>query len=219
MEQRNSKKDTTPFSFHSLWRLLGPYWWSEERWLGRGLLAIIVTLNLGLVYLNVLFNDWNRLFYDSLQNKDYEAFKTQLLRFTVLALIYIAVAVYRLYLSQMLEMRWRRWLTENYLERWMAHQVYYRLEVQHGGTDNPDQRIAEDLRLFTNGALSLSLGLLSSVVTLVSFVGILWSLSGDLRFSVLGYDFHSCIHGLGSARLLLLRQLSDSLDREAAYRS
>jgi len=176
------------FSFHSLWRLLGPYWWSEERWLGRGLLAIIVALNLGLVYVSVLFNEWNRLFYDSLQNKDYEAFKTQLLRFTVLALIYIAVAVYRLYLSQMLEMRWRRWLTENYLERWMTHQVYYRMEVQHAGTDNPDQRIAEDLRLFTNGALSLSLGLLSAVVTLVSFVGILWSLSGDFSFNFLGRD-------------------------------
>jgi vitamin B12/bleomycin/antimicrobial peptide transport system ATP-binding/permease protein len=188
MEQRDSRKDATKFSFRSLWRLLGPYWWSEERWLGRGLLAIIVALNLGLVYVSVLFNEWNRLFYDSLQNKDYEAFKAQLLRFTVLALIYIAVAVYRLYLSQMLEMRWRRWLTKNHLERWMTHQVYYRMEIQHAGTDNPDQRIAEDLRLFTNGALSLSLGLLSAVVTLVSFVGILWSLSGDLSFSLFGRD-------------------------------
>ena len=188
MEPRDSKKDTTKFSFRSLWRLLGPYWWSEERWLGRGLLTIIVALNLGLVYVSVLFNEWNRLFYDSLQNKDYEAFKTQLLRFTVLALIYIAVAVYRLYLTQMLEMRWRRWLTKNHLERWMTHQVYYRMEIQHAGTDNPDQRIAEDLRLFTNGALSLSLGLLSAVVTLVSFVGILWTLSGDLSFSLFGRD-------------------------------
>lgn len=188
MKKANMDGGRTKFSFSSLWRLLGPYWWSEEKWLGRGLLAIIVVLNLGLVYLAVLFNEWNRLFYDSLQNKDYEAFKAQLLRFAVLALIYIAVAVYRLYLNQMLEMRWRRWLTEHYLEKWMTHQVYYRMEVQNGRTDNPDQRIAEDLRLFTNGALSLSLGLLSSVVTLASFVGILWSLSGDLAFSFLGRD-------------------------------
>jgi putative ATP-binding cassette transporter len=188
MGEQNSKTGNTKLSFYSLWKLLGPYWWSEEKWLGRGLLAIIVAFNLGLVYLSVLFNQWNRLFYDSLQNKDYEAFKTQLLRFTVLALIYIAIAVYRLYLNQMLEMRWRRWLTEYYLGRWMTHQVYYRMEVQHGGTDNPDQRIAEDLRLFTNGALSLSLGLLSSVVTLASFVGILWSLSGDFSFTFFGYE-------------------------------
>ncbi len=174
-------------TLHSLWELLGPYWWSEEKWPGRGLLAIIVALNLGLVYVNVLFNQWYRLFYDSLQNKDYEAFKVQLLRFTVLALGYIAIAVYRLYLNQMLEMRWRRWLTGHYLERWMTHQAYYRMEVQHGATDNPDQRIAEDLRLFTSGALSLSLGLLSSVVTLASFVGILWSLSGALSFTFFGH--------------------------------
>jgi vitamin B12/bleomycin/antimicrobial peptide transport system ATP-binding/permease protein len=188
MKKANGESGSTKFSYASLWRLLGPYWWSEEKWLGRGLLTVIVALNLGLVYVTVLFNEWNRLFYDSLQNKDYPAFKAQLLRFTVLALIYIAVAVYRLYLNQMLEMRWRRWLTEQYLKKWMTHQVYYRMEVQNGGTDNPDQRIAEDLRLFTNGALSLSLGLLSSVVTLVSFVGILWSLSGDLSFSFLGYE-------------------------------
>lgn len=171
-------------SLGSLWRLLGPYWWSEERWLGRGLLAVIVVLNLGLVYLNVLFNEWYRLFYDSLQNKDYDAFQTQLLRFTMLAMIYIAVAVYRIYLNQMLEMRWRRWLTEGYLKKWMSDQVYYRMEIQYAGTDNPDQRIAEDLRLFTAGALGLSLGLLSSVVTLISFVGILWTLSGDLSFTL-----------------------------------
>ena len=188
MAEQMSKTRKMKLSFHSLWQLLGPYWWSEERWLGRGLLAVIVVLNLGLVYLSVLFNQWNRLFYDSLQNKDYEAFKTQLLRFTILAMIYIAIAVYRLYLHQMLEMRWRRWLTGHYLKQWMTRQVYYRMEVQHGGTDNPDQRIAEDLRLFTSGALSLSLGLLSSVVTLASFVGILWSLSGDFSFTLFGHD-------------------------------
>jgi putative ATP-binding cassette transporter len=175
-------------SYRSLWNILGPYWWSEEKWAGRGLLALIITLNLGLVYLTVLFNQWNRLFYNSIQNKDFESFKAQLARFSVLALIYIAISVYRLYLNQMLEMKWRRWLTAKYLERWMTHQVYYRMEVQRNGTDNPDQRIAEDIRLFTSGALSLSLGLLSSVVTLASFVGILWAISGDLSFTLRGHD-------------------------------
>ncbi len=171
-------------SYRSLWKILGPYWWSEEKWVGRGLLGLIVGLNLGLVYLTVLFNQWNRVFYDAIQNKDYVSFKAQLLRFSMLAFIYIAVSVYRLYLNQMLEMKWRRWLTSRYLERWMTHQVYYRMELQRNGTDNPDQRIAEDIRLFTNGALSLSLGLLSSVVTLASFTGILWVLSGDLEFTL-----------------------------------
>ncbi len=187
MNEQNSST-CNKLSYRSLWKILGPYWWSEEKWAGRGLLAVIIMLNLGLVYLSVLFNQWNRLFYDSIQNKDYGSFKTQLLRFSVLAFIYIAVAVYRLYLNQMLEMKWRRWLTSQYLERWMTHQVYYRMEVQHNGTDNPDQRIAEDIRLFTSGALSLSLGLLSSVVTLASFTGILWALSGDLSFTLSGHE-------------------------------
>lgn len=182
-EKRRNRRRLTAF-----WQLLQPYWWSEEKWIGRGLLAAIVSLNLGLVYLTVLFNEWNRFFYDAIQNKDFPTFKEQLLRFAVLAFIYIAVAVYRLYLNQMLEMKWRRWLTEKYMQQWMDHQVYYRMEVQQHGTDNPDQRIAEDLRLFTSGSLSLSLGLLSSVVTLFSFVGILWSLSGDLAFTLFGHN-------------------------------
>jgi putative ATP-binding cassette transporter len=174
-------------SYRLLWNILGPYWWSEEKWVGRGLLALIVALNLGLVYITVLFNQWNRLFYNSIQNKDFAAFKVQLARFSILAFSYIAVAVYRLYLHQMLEMKWRRWLTAHYLERWMTHHVYYRMEVQRNGTDNPDQRIAEDIRLFANGALSLSLGLLSSIVTLASFTGILWAISGDLSFTLGGH--------------------------------
>jgi len=187
MNKQNSSS-CKRLSYRSLLQVLAPYWWSEEKWVGRGLLAVIITLNLGLVYLTVLFNQWNRLFYNAIQNRDYGSFKTQLLRFSVLAFIYIGVSVYRLYLNQMLEIRWRRWLTAEYLERWMTHQVYYRMEVQRNGTDNPDQRIAEDVRLFTSGALALSLGLLSSVVTFVSFTGILWAISGDLSLTLLGRD-------------------------------
>lgn len=188
MNKQDSESGRKKVSFRTIWKLLWPYWWSEEKWMARGLLAVIVFLNLGLVYLTVLFNQWNRVFYDAIQNKNYHVFKVQLLRFAILAFIYIAIAVYRLYLNQMLEIKWRRWLTAHYLKSWMTRQVYYRLEIQHSGTDNPDQRIAEDLKLFTSGALSLSLGLLSSVVTLGSFVGILWSLSGALSFTVFGHN-------------------------------
>ena len=187
MNEQNSNT-RNKFSYRSLWNILGPYWWSEEKWAGRGLLAFIIALNLGLVGLTVLFNQWNRLFYNSIQNKDFAAFKIQLVRFSILAFVFIAISVYRLYLHQMLEMKWRRWLTSHYLQRWMTHQVYYRMEVQRNGTDNPDQRIAEDIRLFTNGALTLSLGLLSSVVTLASFTGILWAISGDFSFTLGGHE-------------------------------
>jgi putative ATP-binding cassette transporter len=169
-----------------VWALARPYWFSDERWSARGLLLLIVVLNLGIVFLNVLLNDWNRQFFNALQNYDEAAFIPLLLRFTVLALIWITVAVYRLYLRQMLQIRWRRWMTERYLGRWLGDRTYYRLQLEGGGTDNPDQRITEDLRDFTQNTLILGIGLMESVVTLVSFAAILWSLSGTLMVPLFG---------------------------------
>jgi putative ATP-binding cassette transporter len=163
-----------------VWRLTAPYWKGEERGMAWFLLATVVALALGLVYLDVLFNYWNRDFYNALQEKSFPDFKDLLLYFGLLAAIYIFGYIYRVYLTQMLQMRWRAWLTRNYLAEWMADRAYYRLELERGATDNPDQRIAEDLNKFTAGTLSLGLGLLSSVVTLASFAVILWSLSGPL---------------------------------------
>ena len=166
------------------WGLAGPYWRSEERWRARILLAVIVALTLLLVFFSVLLNDWNRRFFESLQNKDFAAFGPLLLEFSVIVALYIVAAVYRRYFTLMLQMRWRIWLTHRFLERWLSQHVYYRLEVADRRTDNPDQRIAEDLRLFTSNTLDLSLGLLGSVVTLVSFVAILWAISGPLTFAL-----------------------------------
>ena len=168
--------------------MLKPYWVSEDKWKARGLLAAVVALALGMVYLNVLFNEWNRVFYNALESKDFATFKAQLWRFSYLAFIFIAVAIYKVYLTQALEIRWRGWMTRQYMDGWLSRQVYYRIE-QASSADNPDQRIAEDLKYLTNGSLTLSLGLLSSVVTLVSFIGILWSVSGPLAFMLGGRDW------------------------------
>jgi putative ATP-binding cassette transporter len=131
----------------------------------------------------VLFNIWSRDSFNALQEKDFPAFKAQLWRFSYLAFIYITVVIYRIYLRQALEMRWRAWLTRRYMGEWLANQAYYRIE-QTGSTDNSDQRIADDLSYLTTGTLSLALDLLTSVVTLVSFIGILWSVSGPISFAL-----------------------------------
>lgn len=167
--------------WRAVWHLIQPYWSSEEKWRARGLLAAVILLALGMVYLDVQFNAWNRDFYNALENKDYGVFKEQLWRFSYLAFTYIAVAIYRVYLTQALEMRWRAWMTRQYLQEWLSNQAYYRIE-QTRSADNSDQRIADDLSYLTSGTLTLSLGLLSAVVTLVSFVGILWSVSGPISF-------------------------------------
>jgi len=179
----------TRFSWREFWALTRGYWSSEERWSARGLLAVIVGLNLFQVYLNVLFNEWNNLFYNSLQELDEKAFWHQLFRFSWLAALFIATGVYAYYLNQMLQIRWRRWLTERFLDHWLEHRVYYRLQLTDTGTDNPDQRIAQDLQLFVQQTLNLSLNLLSSVVTLASFLTILWTLSGPFSFALFGHEF------------------------------
>ncbi|MDF2500984.1 MAG: bacA 4 [Anaerosporomusa subterranea] len=162
------------------WELTRAYWYSTEKWQARGLLSVIIGLNLGHVYILVLLNEWNNRFYNALQNMNRDSFFDALGEFGLLAAAYILVAVYQIYLRQMLEIKWRRWMTEHYLEAWLKDRAYYRLQILDTGTDNPDQRISEDLRMFAAYTLRLSLGLLRSVVTLVSFIAILWRLSGEL---------------------------------------
>lgn len=171
-----------------VWTLTRPYWSSEERWAARGLLAVIVALNLGVVFITVWLTQVNAALFNALEEKDQGAFVDQLLLFGGIALVYIAVAVYRLYLNQMLQIRWRRWLTERYLGEWLAGQTYYRLQFANTGTDNPDQRIAEDLKGFVQLTLTLTLGFLTNLVSLASFLTILWSLSGDLTIPLFGAE-------------------------------
>jgi putative ATP-binding cassette transporter len=166
------------------WTLIRPYWFSEDRWAGRGLLVLVIGLNLGIVYINVLLNQWNNAFYNALQDKNFTVFWSQLVRFTWLAALFIVAAVYQIYLNQMLQIRWRRWLTERYLGAWLADGAYYRMQLTAAETDNPDQRIAEDLRLFVGATLTLGIGGMRAVVTLVAFLGILWGLSGSITVPV-----------------------------------
>jgi len=177
---------------HDAWAIARPYWFSEDRWAGRALLVAVIALNLGIVAINVMLNKWNLAFYNALQDKNYDIFLQQLLRFTWLAGSFIVVAVYELYLNQMLQIRWRRWLTDRYLTAWLEGGSYYRMQLVAGETDNPDQRIAEDVRLFIAGAsgiggtLGLAIGGMRAVVTLVSFVTILWGLSGAFTLPWIG---------------------------------
>jgi putative ATP-binding cassette transporter len=168
------------------WDLAWPYWRSEEKWSAIGLLAAVIALNLITVWLNVRFNYWNNDFYNALQQYEWPEFWRQFAIFGVLAFAFIVVGVYSSYLRGILHIRWRRWLTECFLRDWLENQAYYRMQLNQAATDNPDQRISEDLDRFATISLALSLGLLSSFVTLVSFLSILWTLSGDLMIPLGG---------------------------------
>ncbi|MCU1727574.1 ABC transporter ATP-binding protein/permease [Pseudomonas sp. 7P_10.2_Bac1] len=174
-----------------VWRLITPYWRSEERARAWLLLISVIALSLLSVGISVWINHWYKDFYNALENKDSAAFWHLIGYFGIIAAVGITGAVYRLYLTQMLTIRWRRWLTEKHFARWLAHKNYYQLE-QGGYTDNPDQRISEDLNSFTDSTLSLGLGLIRNVVSLVSFSIILWGVSGSIEvfgITLPGYMF------------------------------
>lgn len=179
-----------------IWQLARPYWFSEERWFARGALAAILAMNIFLVWMATLLNQWNGDFFNALQEKKAEDFWRLLLdtsglgpfffSFAGLVLVYIGIAVLRLWLRQYLTIRWRRWLTGVYFREWLTARTYYRMELVNYGTDNPDQRIEQDVNSFTSQTLSIVLGLISEVLTLVTFVVVLWNLSGSLTVSWLG---------------------------------
>jgi vitamin B12/bleomycin/antimicrobial peptide transport system ATP-binding/permease protein len=182
--------------FRQFWSLAGPYWRSEERLKSGAILFAVIVLNLGAVFITVQINLWYALFYNALQDRDFPAFSYQILRFGGFAGAYIFAGVYRVYLRQMLQIRWRNWLTNRYTARWLHNSAYYHLQLAGGTADNPDQRIQEDINNFCAQTLLLGIGLLDASVTLLSFAAILWGLSGTLEVwgtSIPGYMLWAAI--------------------------
>ncbi|TMJ96486.1 MAG: ABC transporter ATP-binding protein/permease [Alphaproteobacteria bacterium] len=172
-----------------IFRLARPYFFSEDRWAGRVLLAAVIAIELSIVAINVMLNQWNNRFYNALQERNWDAFVSELGFFCILAATYIVLAVYQLYLNQWLQIRWRRWMTQQYLHHWLAGANHYRMQLLGDAADNPDQRISEDINMFIERTLALSVGLLSAIVTLFSFVTILWMLSTAAPLQLFGSTF------------------------------
>ncbi len=172
-----------------VWRIAAPYFRSEDKLAGRALLAAVIAIELSLVGIDVLLNQWNNRFYNALQEKDWDGFVREIGIFSLLAACYIGLAVYQLYLNQWLQIRWRRWLTSHYLGEWLQDANHYRMQLQGDAADNPDQRITDDVKLFVERTLDIGVGLLSSVVTLASFIIILWGLSAASPLTIFGREF------------------------------
>ncbi|WP_291863151.1 ABC transporter ATP-binding protein/permease [Bradyrhizobium sp.] len=173
----------------AVWRIAAPYFRSEDKWAGRALLAAVITAELAIVGITVLINQWNSRFYNALQERNWDTFVTEIIYFCVLAAIYTVIAVYQLYLNQWLQIRWRRWMTAQYLGQWLHQANHYRMQLQGDAADNPDQRMTDDVKLFVERTLNIGVGLLSSIVTLASFVVILWGLSNAAPLHLFGQDF------------------------------
>jgi putative ATP-binding cassette transporter len=173
----------------TVWRIAAPYFRSEDKLAGRMLLAAVISIELALVLINVLLNQWNNRFYNALQEKDWDGFVREIAIFCLLATFYIALSVYQLYLNQWLQIRWRSWMTSLYLGEWLHSANHYRMQLKGDAADNPDQRITDDVKLFVDQTLNIGVGLLSAVVTLASFVVILWGLSATSPLHIFGREF------------------------------
>ncbi len=175
--------------FRDAWRIMSPYWKGRERWSAYGLIAVVVGLTFAMVYLSVRITIWYRGFYDALQHYNEPRFWSDMLTFGWLAALFIFSSVYRTYLREMLEIRWRRWMTGSYLTHWLSLRTYYHMQILSDTTDNPDQRIADDISAFIRGTLQIMLGLLSALVTIGSYIGLLWALSSHLIVPFRGQDW------------------------------
>jgi putative ATP-binding cassette transporter len=183
-----------PSFFRHLGRLGRIYWSSPDAPRGALLLALIVALELGTVYGNVMLSEVQRQLFDAFGARDMRAFSAAVGFFFLVVAWFVAASTYRIYVRGALEIRWRRWVTDHFLQQWMSSQAYCQMELHRHMVDNPDQRISEDVREFVASALGLSLSLLAAVATFVSFAAILWNLSGDWEFQ--WGDAHIQIPGL-----------------------
>jgi putative ATP-binding cassette transporter len=173
----------------TVWRISAPYFRSEDKWAGRGLLAAVIAIELAIVGINVLITQWNARFYNALQDRNWDTFVSEIIYFCVVVSIFIVLAVYQLYLNQWLQIRWRQWMTARYLGDWLHQANHYRMQLQGDAADNPDQRMTDDVKLFVDRTLNIGVGLLNSIVTLGSFVVMLWGLSNAAPLHLFGQEY------------------------------
>lgn len=205
-----------------LWRrfahIAAPYWrTSEERWRATGMLGLLIVLLLGQTGFNVLFNHETGEFTSALAAGDAERFWASIWRYT--AILAAAVPIYGLYyyVRDILGLRWRRWLTQHFLTRYFSGRAYYRLHAD-AGIDNPDQRIAEDINSFTQQSLYFSMIVLSSVIQLVAFASVLWTISQGLVYFLLGYALVTTVFTATVFGRRLIGLNFTQLQREADFR-
>ncbi|MFN3827696.1 MAG: ABC transporter ATP-binding protein/permease [Micavibrio sp.] len=186
-------------SFRAAWQLTKPYFTrSEERRKANAMLALVVGLTLGQVYIDVQLSHWGNGFYKNLQQAGQilaapetpetnakaallkETVKDQLIDFLMLAGIFLGVAITKTKVNQKLQLNWRQWMTNQYASNWIDPQnkTYYKMQSDGSSADNPDQRISDDVRIFTASTLGLSMGFLRSTLSLPSFTYILWDIAG-----------------------------------------
>lgn len=193
--------------FLNCWQLIKPWWVSEERWVARGLFVLVFMLDMAIVGIGAWLTYWNKNFFNAFTEYNQELVWRLMLEALAIAVCGIMAEAMRTWFYQTLQMRWRRWITDVYLKKWLHGCTFYRIE---NDVDNADQRISEDLKDMTEMALHLSLGFFSNLIKLITFSTIIWGISGalsfilfDVKINIPGYMLWiSIIYALGASILL-----------------
>ena len=170
--------------------MLKSYWGCKDSIKSWILLVVIISLTSGSVYIATSINSWYKEFWDTIQNYDIDGFKHQLIIFVILASIHVVVSVYNAYLKSCLAINWRTWLTGKTMTRWLESDNYYKLQLADKNTDNPDQRIAEDLNMFVSSTIVLIIGTATDLAMMISFGVVLWQLSSAVDITIMGMSIH-----------------------------
>lgn len=170
--------------------MLKSYWGCKDSIKSWILLVVIISLTGGSVYIATSINSWYKEFWDTIQNYDIDGFKHQLIIFAILASIHVIVSVYNAYLKSCLAINWRTWLTGKTMTRWLESDNYYKLQLADKNTDNPDQRIAEDLNMFVSSTIVLIIGTATDLAMMISFGVVLWQLSSAVDITIMGMSIH-----------------------------
>jgi len=173
------------------WHTARGFWSSKKSWKVAWLMTgCLIALVVGQLIFQYQLNIWNKAIFDALEKKDSATVLHQAIIFVPLAAGSIAVAVCVVYARMRTQRRWRAWLTEHTMTRWLAHGRYYQLNLIEGDHKNPEARIAEDIRIATEQPVDFAVGILSAVLTSVTFMGVLWSVGGSLTISLGGSSFY-----------------------------
>ncbi|MDO9501153.1 ABC transporter ATP-binding protein/permease [Falsiroseomonas sp.] len=198
-ESLGARSNHTKRFFRDFMRLSGPYWTSRQGWRPRLLAATLALLVVAQVALVVWLNLWTADLFDALERRLTDRAMEQIGVFAMIMLGTMATNTAHLTVRRWLQFDWRRWLTARVIGDWMRDARHYQADRIPGDHANPDGRIAEDIRIATEAAVDLASTLFYCVLLLVTFIGILWSLSGWIQVAGVAVPGHLVVLAFGYA--------------------
>ncbi|HEY9747728.1 MAG TPA: ABC transporter ATP-binding protein/permease [Allocoleopsis sp.] len=204
--------------FQQFWAIAKSYWFGDEKWQARGLLLGVVLFLLAYTGLSVVLNNKRGVLISALSAQDEPRFWQTVTIFLVVLVLYAPLLAGYRYLRDRLSLQWRRWLTHRFLDHYFRDRAYYHLNTANSEIDNPDQRIAEDVRSFTQESLTFLSVMVESVLAVIAFSGVLWGISRPLVFFLVLYALAGTVVTTVVFGKPLVRLNFEQLKKEADFR-